>query len=688
LKGCPMPKSNVVTIAGSPPQASSIEVLQIAVHALHPSSNNPRRTFDDAALAELQATIKGKQIHTPLIVRLKDFGSDETSYEIVAGHRRHRAAVALGMATVPCVVRELTDDEADELAIVDNLQRADVHPVEEAQAFQRLLESLGSIAAVAARLGKEQSYVAKVLRLNALTLHSQDALRGRLITVDHAMLLARLAEAEQNAALKWCLDRNAGSKTPVEKVVADRLAKMQPKAVVPAAAEYDETVDYEDEDEGEDEPGRRRSFQGYKWEPESVVRLKAFIEGESGIVLERAPWSLTDEDYLLPDVGPCAECPKNTSANAPLFGDLLTGVPVCTDGACFAAKTSGFVQIEMRKNGHDDLAKPKVLVPGLSWKSSSVKPSIVPNDIKVVIENVGRCGETANPAKLLKQGQWAEAKPGSCLYVRPGVTVDWSHDADSGYMRSTAKLRKPGETLQVCIAAGCKVHVKEWEKPKQASGNHYVKPDPAEEKRKAEVEAACVKEETKIREKLFDAIVLKLDAAKALQLTNEGDRDAARLRKELLVLRPELSGSELEAFVVFCSQFEQHFRVNSYWLMNDVANSRKEAFALAKQAGIDAAQLVAKHFHDAGSIAPACDRLYPKGVAWPKGAGAKVAPPKKVVAKKAVAAKKAAPAKKAIKAAAKKGQKAKPAKLTAIQRKRIADATKKHLAERRVKAGA
>jgi ParB family chromosome partitioning protein len=120
-----MPKSNVVAIAASSTNAEPAQVLQIAVHALHPSSHNPRRTFDDAALAELQATIAGKQIHTPLIVRLKDFGSDETSYEIVAGHRRHRAAVALGMATVPCVVRELSDEEADEPAIVDNLQRAD-----------------------------------------------------------------------------------------------------------------------------------------------------------------------------------------------------------------------------------------------------------------------------------------------------------------------------------------------------------------------------------------------------------------------------------------------------------------------------------------------------------------------------------------------------------------------------------
>jgi hypothetical protein len=308
-----------------------------------------------------------------------------------------------------------------------------------------------------------------------------------------------------------------------------------------------------------------------------------------------------------------------------------------------------------------------------------VKPSLVPNDIESA--RSAYSSFTANPAKVLKQGQWVEAKPGSCPFVRAGVTADWR---DPGWGEKKG-LRKPGETLQVCIAVGCKVHKKEWEKPKAASGNHYVKPDPAEEKRKEEIAAACVKEETKIRNKVLEAIVLKLDAAKAVHLAADNSRDAAKWRKELLALRPELSGAELEAFTVFCCEFGERFRVNAYWLMKDVAESRKQAFALAKLAGVDAAQVVAKHFHDAGSIAPACDRLYPKGVAWPKGTGPAAAKPK--VAKKAVA-KKAAPANKAVKAPAKKGQKLKPKTLTPVQRKRIADAMKKRWAETRAKAGA
>jgi hypothetical protein len=386
----------------------------------------------------------------------------------------------------------MTDAEAAETAIVANLQRVDIHPVEEAEAFERLLQVLGSIPAVAARMGKEQSYVAKILRLCALTLHSRDAMRAELITIDHALLLARLAEAEQNAALKWTLDHSAGSKTTVETVLQQRIA-----SVVQARA---------------DKAAGNSSRYSYTFEPQSVVRLKAWIEAESGILLSRAPWSLTDEDYLLPDVGPCAECPKNTKANTPLFGDMEMGDATCTDGACFAAKTEGFVQIEMRKAGHDELAKPKVLVPRLSWKISSVKPSIVPND-GIAACSIKSAAETANPAKVLKYGQWIDAKMGSCANVRSGVTVDWSDAGDRGYMGGREKLRMAGETVRVCIAVGCKVHSKGWEE-KQARSEDKPKPSETTAEREAREAAAKAYVES---ERPVRVAFMKLLLAKAME---------------------------------------------------------------------------------------------------------------------------------------------------------------------------
>ncbi|SEG55991.1 ParB/RepB/Spo0J family partition protein [Bryocella elongata] len=624
---------------------SERQIVEIPIAEIRPSSTNPRRTFDEAKLQELAASIREHGVQTPVLVR---WWGGESSYQLVYGARRLRASELAGKVTVPCEVREMTDAEARDAQIIENLQRADVDPVEEAQAFGELLEASGSIAAVAARVGKEQSYIAKSLRLNALTLPSSDALRARLITIDHALLLARLAETEQNAALKWTLDHSAGAKMTVEKVLEERLARVAQEA--------------EDRKEAEAEGERR--FRHYTWEPQSVVKLKAWIEAESGILLSRAPWSLTEEDYLLPDVGPCSECPKNTKANAPLFGDLVMGEATCTDGACFAAKTAGFVQIEMRKAGHDEQAKPKVLVPRLSWKASSVKPSVVPNDIKVIIETPGRCGETANPAKVLKQGQWIEAKPGSCVNVRPGVTCDWSDDGQRGYMGDDKKLRKPGEVLQVCIAVGCKTHRKEWEKPK-AAGNTSQRPDPAAQK-KAEEEAAHVEKiEREIRAKILFAILGKLDATKAVRLVADKQQDAAGWRKRILAVMPELGGETLEAFIVFCSEFAGYFHANSYWLMQQggVAESRKHVFALAKSVGLDGAQIAAKHFHD-GGIAPWSERLYPKGVPWPKGEGS---PAKKAMAKKTAA-------KKAV---------AKKPTLTPERRKKIAAEMKKRLAGKR-----
>lgn len=458
-----MTASHSASPTAAPTTAEGRILTDLQIELIRPSANNPRRTFDAAALAELQASIAQHGIQEPLLVRVIPYedGHGIDFYEVVAGGRRLRSAQALGMGTLPCLVaRGMSDAEAAEAAIVSNLQRVDIHPVEEAEAFEQLLQVLGSIPAVAARMGKEQSYVAKILRLCALTVHSRDAMRAELITIDHALLLARLAEAEQNAALKWCLDHSAGSKTKIEDVLKERT----------------ERVAQEREDKAKGEWSRY----SYTWEPQSVVKLKAWIEAESGILLSRAPWSLTEEDFLLPDVGPCAECPKNTKANTPLFGDLEMGEPTCTDGACFEAKTQSFVQIEMRKAGHDEIAKPKVLVPRLSWKISSVKPSIVPND-GLAAASIKSAAETANPAKVLKYGQWIDAKPGSCPNVRPGVTVDWSDANDRGYMGGGKKLRVPGEVVQVCIAVGCKTHPKGWEKEqKRAADNPKDSETPAE----------------------------------------------------------------------------------------------------------------------------------------------------------------------------------------------------------------
>lgn len=686
----------------------------IPIEQLQPSPTNPRKVFDAAAMEELKASIvapsadgKGRVgIQQPLLVRVvpvgryfakmsdlpnahvaylhhprghgagrnggsnivetysaSESGEDNLiaaeaeakkrngtgGFEIVAGERRFRAAMELGLPELPCIVRQMTDEQARETQIIENLQRAGIHPLEEAEAFHELLGRLGSIAAVALTVAKEQSYVAKCLRLLALTEDSKRSLLGKLITIEHALLLARLAEREQNAALKWTLDRNAGSKTPVEKVVAERLERVA------------------EERREKSEPG----FRYAGWEPESPKQLKAHIESESGIPLSRAPWKL-DDAALLPAAGACATCEKNTKANAPLFADLAIGVATCTDGACYGDKTALFVQIKLEAAGQDVDAKPPKLVPRLSWKASTVKPAVVPNDIKLIIETPGRCGETANPARMLRHGQWHEAKKGSCPNVRPGVTADWSDAGDRGYGGSEAKLRKPGETLLVCIAAGCKAHRKDWEEPKSSNGGGQERHDPAAEAKLRAERDLVEKEELKIRGKIFEVILTGLDADVAIRLVADEIYDAPAIRKDLLKRFPKTGGAALEVMTVFLDAFEREGKeVNGYLLMKDAAgvvNDRKDLWALAKKVGVDADAIVAQHFQDAGAIAPGLERLVPKGVKLPD-------------AKKAAAGKKAVPAK--VETPAKKGQHSSGTKLAPETRKKIAAQMKKRWAAAR-----
>jgi ParB family chromosome partitioning protein len=141
---------------------------------------NPRRSMDEAALNELAQSIKNSGITQPLLVRVQHIdGLIEERYEIVCGHRRAAAAYRLELLEVPCNVREMNDQEAAEIALVDNLQRVDVAALDEAEAFGALLALHGTVEAVAKRVGKEVGHVAKRLKLRTLGIHQRDSLRAR-----------------------------------------------------------------------------------------------------------------------------------------------------------------------------------------------------------------------------------------------------------------------------------------------------------------------------------------------------------------------------------------------------------------------------------------------------------------------------------------------------------------------------
>ncbi|HEU5464809.1 MAG TPA: ParB/RepB/Spo0J family partition protein [Candidatus Binatia bacterium] len=154
-------------IAAAPPPSDGRDpraTLEVAVERITPSPFQPRRTFDEAKLDELAASIRNQGIIQPLVVRAKADG-----YELIAGERRWRAAMKAGLERVPVVVREANDHEALQLALVENLQREDLNPIEEAAGYRRLQEEFHwSQEEMAEKVGKSRPAIANSLRLLSL----------------------------------------------------------------------------------------------------------------------------------------------------------------------------------------------------------------------------------------------------------------------------------------------------------------------------------------------------------------------------------------------------------------------------------------------------------------------------------------------------------------------------------------
>ncbi len=182
---------------------AATEYRNVPLTALEESRTNPRRVFDEAALKELAESIRSQGVLSPLLVR----PIAERRFEIVAGARRYRAAQLAGIETAPVRIVELTDAEALETSIVENLQRRDVHPLEEAQGFRALLnleEPKYSIEQIAAKTGKSPSYCLQRVKLTELAAAVTEAFAKDEIGIGHALLLAKLQPAEQEQALAAC----------------------------------------------------------------------------------------------------------------------------------------------------------------------------------------------------------------------------------------------------------------------------------------------------------------------------------------------------------------------------------------------------------------------------------------------------------------------------------------------------
>ncbi len=175
---------------------------ELPIEYLRANADQPRRTFDDAAIEELASSIKTKGMLQPILVR--PLGGDD--YEIVAGERRWRAAQHANLHKVPVIIRELTDEETAEIAIVENVQRVDLNPADEAAAYCRLADVYGrSQEQIAKAVGKSRSHVANVMRLVKLPEKVLGALASGTISMGHARAL--LGSSAPDRAYAFVVER-------------------------------------------------------------------------------------------------------------------------------------------------------------------------------------------------------------------------------------------------------------------------------------------------------------------------------------------------------------------------------------------------------------------------------------------------------------------------------------------------
>jgi ParB/RepB/Spo0J family partition protein len=291
------------------PAGDQFAHLPLAV--IVPSLTNPRKSFDAGKLAELAESVKASGVHQPILVRpLPGSRLEETSlkplhpqqawpfplaqkktkaerptHEIVAGERRYRAALLAGLATVPAMIRAMTDEQVLECQLVENLQRDDLSALEEAEGYEHLCAATGiSKDDVGGKIGKSRSYVYSSLKLLDLSQECKQALREGKIDKSRALLIARIPDG-----------------------------KLQLKALAYAT-----------------------EIESYSHEQHSVRGLKEWLQKNVMLKLEHAVFKLNDA-RLVEAAGSCTDCPKRTGANPDLFSDV-DGADICTDPACYHGK--------------------------------------------------------------------------------------------------------------------------------------------------------------------------------------------------------------------------------------------------------------------------------------------------------------------------------------------------------------
>ena len=289
----------------------------IAIGNLVPFPDNPRAHADPKRFQELKDSIRAKGVLTPLLVRPLPSGK----LEVVAGSRRLAAAKAVGLTELPTSTTVLSDAEALEIALIDNLQREDLHPLDEAQGYGALLKRGFTTKEIGARIGKSDSYVQQRLVLQKLIPAAKKESLSDRISFGHARLIARLTPEQQKQTLE---------------------------------AVFDDAREWPGGEDGAC----------------TVKELVEWIQRHYHLDLHAAAFDKNDIT-LVPRAGRCVTCPKRTGANPALFPEVKKA-DTCTDPACFGQKLDAHL-VRVRKLQKDPLASGESLLLSDDYNPTAAK---------------------------------------------------------------------------------------------------------------------------------------------------------------------------------------------------------------------------------------------------------------------------------------------------------------------------
>ncbi len=210
------------------PQANKESVLHIPLSKIKTNKYQPRLEFNKEKLDELVSSIKEKGIIQPILVRR----TEEGAYELIAGERRFRAAGVLGAETIPAIVKDVTDLDSLEISLIENIQREELNPIEEAAAFQKFITDFNfTQERIATAMGKDRSTIANTIRLLGLPKKIQEYISKNSITAGHAKAIMALPTETAQIKLADIIVKNGLSVREAERAVAQRKSKMS-EAVV------------------------------------------------------------------------------------------------------------------------------------------------------------------------------------------------------------------------------------------------------------------------------------------------------------------------------------------------------------------------------------------------------------------------------------------------------------------------